>query len=413
MIPIDCDVAIIGSGCAGLWLAFELSALDYMVVIVEHGDLAGYASTGNQSWLHSGAFYAVVEGVNKIRGSSKSRGLHAIAQKCRSASEELRSFCPIAFEKYRDCLYIFEDLEEAQSARDQVNAEGLKCTLIKTGLEKIEPLLGRSLHKYYGLLTPDKAFNSEQFLSYLANLVSQRGVRFQRTAPITKLHLEKHEDRWRISDNANPVVRSKLLILASGAAMPDMLSRANPPINIEIPLQKSLVGVVHKRLCDRILSIRSEGAHGLSLAPFRDGTTVNLGAVDQPSVGSRDLNLAPEFSERLAETLKEYIPAALPCNIHFYGCQKVNNTEETSHPLSQFGGRHYWWFEPAKGLYCFYPGKFTLARMAAQEFISKNIAVRGELKAQGSKGDPPTVSKRPYFSRPSHRIDLGGNLLDL
>lgn len=59
------ETIILGGGCAGLWLAYELSARGLSCVVIdgEHGPgdgFAGYASTRNQGWLQSGALYVAL-----------------------------------------------------------------------------------------------------------------------------------------------------------------------------------------------------------------------------------------------------------------------------------------------------------------------------------------------------------------
>jgi hypothetical protein len=109
-----------------------------------------------------------------------------------------------------------------------------------------------------------------------------------------------------------------------------------------------------------------------------------------------------------AEELSYYVPAIvgrLPCETHFYVCQKLSNTDFSSHPVQRFGNRHFFWLERPNNCFFFYPGKFTLAPVASVKLIEclVNGGQLGTVKAKGAQvSDPLCVSQRPYYNRATH-----------
>ncbi|WP_174187364.1 FAD-dependent oxidoreductase [Nocardia barduliensis] len=69
-------LAIVGGGVSALWLALYAARSGLATTLVGIDRFGGYASTGNQGWLHSGALYAM-------------NGAHELAAACRAGAEEV------------------------------------------------------------------------------------------------------------------------------------------------------------------------------------------------------------------------------------------------------------------------------------------------------------------------------------
>src|SRR5712692_185855 len=68
---VETQVCILGGGVGGLWLQLELSNRGFHTIVVDHKHLGAFASTRNQGWLHSGAFYMVLGGTAAPGGVAK------------------------------------------------------------------------------------------------------------------------------------------------------------------------------------------------------------------------------------------------------------------------------------------------------------------------------------------------------
>jgi glycine/D-amino acid oxidase-like deaminating enzyme len=74
------QVIIVGGGIAGVGVAAWLAQSGIPVILLESGELGGRASTRNQGWLHSGAFFAV----DDLR----------LARLCWRSMQQTLDFCP-------------------------------------------------------------------------------------------------------------------------------------------------------------------------------------------------------------------------------------------------------------------------------------------------------------------------------
>src|ERR1700720_4413859 len=54
-------VVVIGGGCAGWFAADELTHRGIHCIVIDTNPPAAFASTRNQGWLQSGAFYAAMQ----------------------------------------------------------------------------------------------------------------------------------------------------------------------------------------------------------------------------------------------------------------------------------------------------------------------------------------------------------------
>jgi hypothetical protein len=182
-------------------------------------------------------------------------------------------------------------------------------------------------------------------------------------------------------------------------------------IDEELKIDKCLVAVLHDRICKRIIAMRSEAARNLNLVPFDGGTTINLGALDQRTKEVSDDSLNPNRYQDIAEALNEFVPGLKlkSCQTSFYICQKLSNVEFSSHPLSKYGTRHYFWLTFPNNCFFLYPGKFTLAQAAARVFAQHlRTPHQPESFSRGSVQSmaPPSIAPRLYYDTASHVLAL-------
>jgi len=229
------------------------------------------------------------------------------------------------------------------------------------------------------------------------------------------LTVSRADDGWTVRDD-DRVVTAPVLVMACGALIPALLNQicGQEFAHYEIEIQKCIVAVVHKRICERIIATRAKDSNYLNLVPFANGTTINMGKLDEPNANLSDTFVdLLGYSARLGETIAYCLPRALdtlPWRTHFYVCQKIGNVRYSSHPVLDYGLRHYFWIEPVgySNCFAFYPGKFTLAPAAAKALvkfldesgrISKRVTVGG-LQAV----NPISISRDSYYREPTHLL---------
>jgi glycine/D-amino acid oxidase-like deaminating enzyme len=424
MPKIDKQVIILGSGCAALWLLYELSMRGYETILLDHHPIGKFASTRNQSWLHTGALYATIEAESLAVGTSLMR----TAQACKAASERIKTFCkqhaPRALEDNIGCLFLFKNEDQGIHTID--NLKLLNIPYRELGQNEIvacEPELFAAHDQeifetglQYGVETADVPFDSYHIMNALALEAARAGGQFMQSAcELKDLQFAPDGDSWEV-EGGRVQIRTQMCICATGAMIPHFSDRASEisESRARMEIQKCVVGVLHKRICNRILVFRTPESGFLNLVPFRGGTTVNMGASDQSQDSVLRTDIPKRMYRNIAEALARFTPGIryqLPIGSHFYVCQKIRNVNDTSHPADLFGIRHYFWREDAPNFFVFYPGKFTLAPIAAREMcehLTTLLRPRNSIVSQEQSSDPFSVSARPYYDDPSHVLDTFG-----
>ena len=397
---------IVGGGCAGLWLLHELSTQHYSSILVEQEPLGAYASTRNQSWLHSGALYAVGLETLASRHETECAASMATGHECIQAFEEMVRFCPEAFQQESECLFAFNNEHDLTLASENLETLGVHAqALTLDQLIHKEPSVFVTHGAFrFGLATKDIPFNSHVFLSHLLRTALDAGGEIHKTErKIAGLEIGRDGRSWVVKDDKR-VIEGDILIFAAGALMPRMMKQLDVLSNLELKIQKCLVLVLHQRLCDRVISLRRAGSGDLNLVPFENGTTVNLGGTDGIAADETDEHFDEARYADVVNAVGRYIPGIQQCGAHFYVCQKLNNARSSSHDRQEYGNRHYFWAEvPSDDLYFFYPGKFTLGKIGAREFVnhlSSLYSSTGRSSLVALPTSPPSMAV-PYQGDPS------------
>lgn len=407
------QVIILGAGCGGLWLAYELLKAGIATLLIDSLPFGSYASTRNQSWLHSGALYAVS---NQL----------PLVDPCKQGYKEIDDFCSRfaagAIENDSKCIFLFDSEQARKVALDRLEAAQID---IKQQEQKeivqMEPVLAPSKFTGFGIQTLDAPFDSGKILQALATEVFKFGpllrvesgdlrhVKITRSAGLWKVEVGKMQHSAAIIVSAAGVLNASILAESFGD-------------KYGLTMQKSVVGVIHQRFCENILLARRSDSSYLNVVPFAGGVSVNFGAFD---VAVEDPNDHEPWANALMDfgrQLTDFFPGLLKmpaCQAHFYVCQKVNNTNapNCSHPLEKFGNRHYFWINPADNFFAYYPGKFTLSPIGARELCSKITAIMGQkasphhrVRRVGSSVQPQ-IAIRPYFATATHVTSVERNAL--
>jgi glycine/D-amino acid oxidase-like deaminating enzyme len=409
-ILMKTQVIVLGGGCGGLWLVHELARQHYASVLMDGPNIGGYASTRNQSWLHTGAFYALANQVD-------------IVQQCVRGRDTLLKFCDKwargavedqSRSKARSrCLFLFEELRQAKNFGKRLKDLSLEAEILEgSELKKLEPILSSrasgSAVPRYGVRTLDAPFDSYRIMRGLVNAAFSYGVAFYRSIPgdLSTISVSGGNvgQDWSVSCGTF-TAEAPIVVCAAGALNARLLHKSTGSA-AGLTVQKCLVAVFHQRLCENILVVRNVDSGQPNLVPFAGGTTVNLGALDRVSLDDDD-KLWPEPYADFTRQLTHFLPGIVKypgCGVHFYVCQKLNNTNDqrNQYPLDDRGARHFFWLETQQNFFHYYPGKFTTAPVAAGELAQKLIARIGSPQKPAAYSDPPSLVQRAYLSPATH-----------
>lgn len=378
MRRIETEVAIIGGGCTGLWVSYELARFGSPAVVLEYGPFAQYASQRNQGWLHTGSLYAASVSENPDRDGTE---MFHLARTCLQASVRLRRFAKRhareALNNGSSCLYLYSDFNEelARRTQERLRELGLEPRWWSGSVDLIEPILGGSSVSI-ALETPDIPMDCGKLLSAVLRRSLRLGTQcVHSSSEMSQWKIFRANDRW-ITRGSDFEVSSSMLIVTSGPLIATMSLGDRIFPEVKPDLQRSIVAIINRKLCNRMLVFRDEESHYLNLTPFSNLTTINLGAKDTAFSDSTDPaadNIGDGERDVIAGALDEYCPqlltgrATIPA--HFYQCQKVANSIPGSRPEGRTAPRHYFWRWGGDRLYYLYSGKFTLGLSAAHAFV--------------------------------------------
>jgi len=410
MTILSSDVIILGGGCGGLWLLYELAQRGISATLVADGGLGGYAATRNQSWLHSGAVFALINPYNTAMVSS-----------CQESSSLLRSFCEAngcsSALSGPGALFLFRNQQKAVLGVERANnlsltSPGHSGLICREQIESIEPGLALAEGFNWGLHTIDLTFDSHSLLTAIAARAIQKGGNIiDSQIPLVNMSVTRVRGIWTITTDSK-TLRSPILICATGALIPQMARKLSPNLQMPFNVTRCVVCVIHKRICDRIISFQDRVANLLTLVPFGSYTIAGMPLKDTSS----SIALNEPYNTELAvaqfqETFSLFLPSmTLGVNIHTYTCYTLNNPQGSSHDVRKYGLWYYFWLEAnRKQLYYYYPGRFTLSPLAARTFADRLFS--GTDSHSFSKtvrpafdSDQLIVARQPYNLPAMHRL---------
>ncbi|HEY0069479.1 MAG TPA: FAD-dependent oxidoreductase, partial [Chloroflexia bacterium] len=274
-INIDKDVAILGGGCAGILLGDELAQQGASCAVVDTLPYAAYASTRNQGWLQSGAFYAAY---GKDEGHRKS------AHACKEGYRELRAFVeetiPYALHTPTDSYMLFgtpsadpanfkaEDDREQREALEQCDDLEIDAEAVDIGeLANQEPVL-RGTPLTHAIRITDRPMDTNLLLRAIATRAEGHGVLFQPVSALSNIDASWDGYVWTLRLGDGNVLRVKSIVLACGVYIPTMLERLGIPEAIKkFDRTKVPVLVVHKPIAHSMLVLPRVDL-GPNIVPF-------------------------------------------------------------------------------------------------------------------------------------------------
>ncbi len=211
-------IVVVGGGFAGLSIAARLAQSGLPVTLLEAGQLGIDASTRNQGWLHSGAYFA--------------REHPQLARQCHESLEQTLKFCPEAIEP--DCpemLYVFTNMASQRSTwTDAWDAAGIPYQEVPHD-EACHQLAGvapdRIQHAYR---LPDRSFRPHVLLETLAAAARGMGAEIRTQTAVTNL---LHDDRCVFGVRTGPgeEIHASRVVLATGAVViPESSTELTPHV---------------------------------------------------------------------------------------------------------------------------------------------------------------------------------------
>ncbi|MFE9219767.1 FAD-dependent oxidoreductase [Streptomyces lavendulae] len=406
----DIDCVILGAGCAGLFMAEALSSKGATCLVIDDAP-AAHASTKNQGWLQTGAFYA---SINKPLA----------AQECWAGYNELTDRFPEAIHKQVRAYALF-------TTKTSLNKLIERCTLTGIPIDDISdadtadiqndcPLLKGTTFEYIAALH-DHPFNSAALLTELASELDGNLVSFwSSSSPIPPVCRFTHSG-WEVSLPGKEQIHAVSLVLACGAysghaigrILPELQTR--PLINKAVILTLSCSGPpISSCILTAPLTVYPAGRYP-AIVPFfnKEGTSIigaNVYLEEKLASHARNSALPRPVSD-YANQLQGFFPGLVnfvgmedrEVKAHFYVCHALQDSYRIE------------WHVPERNLTVFSPGRFTASPVAAQkcaETILRDVSSRAPRHAKmPTPSDELEIPVQPYFDTPSYRLDVLNDFL--
>src|SRR5947209_17378529 len=107
-------IVIIGAGIMGWTLAFALAKLGILCKVIDTDPPGGYASTGNQSWMQSGALYLAKQMPDEVT-----------AEACREGYHYMMGHSKGLIQHTVPCYFLFHYMKQCQSVVERCWAFGI------------------------------------------------------------------------------------------------------------------------------------------------------------------------------------------------------------------------------------------------------------------------------------------------
>lgn len=382
------DVTIIGAGCAGLFLARELYQRGFSCQILEPSPLSQFASTRNQGWLQSGAFYAGF-------------GQAQVASECSQGFAYLREQFPDATDRASDGYFVFERDEDAKVFQTRCARLGIPARETNIAAIGAAQSVAAEVPFQHALVVDDCPFDAHMVLSKIARDLHDAGLPFHQLKSCANgLAISARSGRWHVElegqEAAGTMLCSRAVALTAGAAIPALLGSVG---RIEaLHVQKIAILSVHRGLF-RSLIAAPRATLGPNVVPFPDraGFTCSLQKTDGRAQGPDDFDVTSRMLEDFCESLHHHYPLLgrhlserTPAGV--YVCQKLE-------PLATFRPSrgsviidHGTQSADLGGLFTFSPSKFTASPISAAACATAMAAFLGGAGAKSQYLSPTALA---------------------
>lgn len=197
-------IAVVGGGIAGLSIAARLAQVGFPVTVLEASQLGFGASTRNQGWLYSGAWFAPKQ--------------PDLARHCYESLQQTLDFCPECVEPNSEpMVYLFSegttDPTQWTAAWDaaEIPYESLKSEMV---FERFPGLAISKVHHAFQL--PDRAIRTDRLLWHLAETAKKSGAEIQVGISVSKL-IQRDDGVVGVETTSGDILPAGLVILAGNA----------------------------------------------------------------------------------------------------------------------------------------------------------------------------------------------------
>ena len=287
---------IVGGGISGLSIAVRLSQTGLPVTLLEASHLGYGATTRNQGWLHSGAWFAPED--------------TQLARQCYQSLQQTIAFCPDCIEPdHSGMVYLLADdarlsehwteaWTQAGIPFDVLNSDAVLAALPYWDPQKIQ--------KAWKL--PDRAIRIGDLLQRLAKTAEDLGVEIRTGTPVVGLLKTKHQVDGVVTD-AGEEISAGLVILATGGesslrseASPE---RAGEQSSYQLVYLKTHLIAVEPGLCPQPFCVLDHA--GFNHVPH--GSTSMFGSNHWTVVGqSQESSVDAGEIERIIQQIQKLLP---------------------------------------------------------------------------------------------------------
>lgn len=294
------DVIVIGGGCTGAGVAWDLALRGLKPILVEQEDLAHGATGHFHGLLHSGGRYVVSDPETARECIAENRILRRIAPACIESTggffvlteKDDPAFAPRFLKGCRNAGIPVEEISPAEALRE-------------------EPYLTPALRHVYTV--PDGAIDGFDLMRALCLGIAERGgeiwnhwrvVDFiRRGGRISGVRLR--DTRGRVSDNGEErEIRAEFVVNAGGAWAGQIAALAS--IELRLILSKGTMVAVHRRWTNRVINRCRYPTDGDILVPAKQVSIIGTTAITVPSPG--DTAIEPYEIENMLSAGEALIP---------------------------------------------------------------------------------------------------------
>lgn len=197
-------IVIVGGGFAGLAAAARLAQAGLPVTVLEASKVGSDASTHNQGWLHSGAWFA---------------GAHPeLARMCHDSLQQTIAYCPDCVEQRMDSMVYLSLSDESDPEvwkRAWDNAGIPWQPLSNSERAQLFPEMRRA-ESGWAMRLPDRSFRPDVLLSQLAATARNAGAEVRTGTAVTGLLIDDNRVHG-VAIGAAETMAARLVILAAGA----------------------------------------------------------------------------------------------------------------------------------------------------------------------------------------------------
>jgi glycine/D-amino acid oxidase-like deaminating enzyme/nitrite reductase/ring-hydroxylating ferredoxin subunit len=213
------DVAIVGSGIAGLSIAYELAERGLSVVVLDRGEIAGGMTARTTAHLAPICDDSLAE-LLSMRGQELARGFQAsqsaAVDRIEAIQEELGIDCE--FRRLDGILFLDPESEESV-LDDEVSAAGK----IGVTVERAKGLPLRTLEDRPFLRYPDQAtFHPLKYLRGVAKALSAKGARLHPGTAVVEVN--EKDDRVELKLESGQTVTAGHAVIATNSPIHDLVA---------------------------------------------------------------------------------------------------------------------------------------------------------------------------------------------